>query len=90
MKEPSKWLLEGIHAAARDFFGGKDAGSYGDGGSIPFLSELQNKYPETQIIALGLQGPNSYTHGPNENINLPYAQKLTMSLSHILAVCGQN
>jgi len=44
MKELSPWFLESIHGAAREFFG-KDAGSYGEGGSIPFLNELEKKFP---------------------------------------------
>ena len=90
MKEPSQWLMNGIQQAGKDFYGGLDAGTYGEGGSIPFLNELGTKYPETQIIALGLLGPHSCAHGPNEMINLKYAKKLTMSLSHIIATCGQN
>jgi hypothetical protein len=36
-----------LNEAGHKFFGGKDYGSFGEGGSIPFLKELQNKFPET-------------------------------------------
>lgn len=62
----------------------KPSKSYGMGGSIPFLCELEQIYPTTQIIALGLIGPDANAHGPNEMIDLTFAKKLTMSLSHIL------
>jgi di/tripeptidase len=58
------------------------------GGSIPFLSELGKMYPKTEIVALGLIGPNSNAHGPNEMIHLGYAKKLTCSLTDVLAAAG--
>lgn len=89
MKELAPWLDESIKAAGAAFYDGKPAGSYGMGGSIPFLSELEIMFPETQIVAFGLLGPNSNAHGPNEMIHLPYAKKLTCSLAHVIADCGQ-
>jgi acetylornithine deacetylase/succinyl-diaminopimelate desuccinylase-like protein len=85
MKEPAAWLDTAIKTAALDFFDGKPVGSYGMGGSIPFLSELEKMYPNTQIIAFGLLGPNSNAHGPNEMIDLKYAKKLTCALAHVMA-----
>ena len=88
MKEPSPWLGDAIKKAGSDFYDGKPSGTYGMGGSIPFLSELEIMYPETQIIAFGLLGPHSNAHGPNEMINLPYAKKLTCALTHVMAEVG--
>ena len=87
MKVLEGWLSDSIQSAAQSFFD-KPAGSYGDGGSIPFLMELGNKYPETQIIALGVGGPYSNMHAPNEMLELTYVKKLTCSLAHILAGCA--
>jgi acetylornithine deacetylase/succinyl-diaminopimelate desuccinylase-like protein len=47
-------------------------------------------YPTTQIIAMGLIGPNSNAHGPNEMINLAYAKKLTCTLAHVMQGVGMN
>lgn len=47
MKEPTPWLGDAIKKAGSDFYDGKPSGSYGMGGSIPFLSELEKMYPET-------------------------------------------
>ena len=74
---------------ASEMFYGKPLGSYGMGGSIPLLGELEKKFPNTQIIALGLIGPKSNAHGPNEMLNIPYAKKLTCSLAHIIADIGK-
>jgi len=85
MKELSPKLDKAIRAAGAEFYDGKPAGSYGMGGSIPFLSELEKMFPDTQIVAFGVLGPNANAHGPNEMIHLPYAKKLTCSLAHVIA-----
>ena len=90
MKDLSPWLMDSIKKAGADFYDGKPSGSYGMGGSIPFLSELEKMYPQTEIVAFGLLGPNSNAHGPNEMINLTYAKKLTCALSHVIAAVGAN
>ena len=84
MKELSPSFMQAILKAGSDFFDQKQTKSYGMGGSIPFLSELGHIYTDTQIIALGLLGPNSNAHGPNEMLELNYAKKLTAALAHIL------
>ena len=63
-------MRKAIDDAGAAFFDGKPTGTYGEGGSIPFLKELENMYPQTQIITMGAGGPNSNKHGPNEMINL--------------------
>ena len=85
MKELAPWLNAAVKKAGSDFFDGEDTGTYGMGGSIPFLSELDKMYPNTCIMALGLIGPKANAHAPNECINLTYAKKLTKALSHLLA-----
>ena len=89
MKVLSPWLDGALKQAGSDFYG-KPAGSYGMGGSIPFLSELEKMYPATQIVALGVLGPGSNAHGPNEMVDLDYLQKMTCALAHVLpSAAGQ-
>lgn len=84
MKELSPWLDQSIKEAGSLFYDGKPTGSYGMGGSIPFLSELEKVYPGVAIVAFGVLGPQSNAHGPNEMIHLPYTKKLTCSLAHVI------
>ena len=88
-KDYQPWLDESMTQASQHFYG-KPAASYGMGGSIPLLSELEKKYPNSQIVALGLIGPGSNAHGPNELMNIPFAKKLTCSLAHIVGDIGQH
>jgi len=84
MKTLAPELLSAIEEAGATFYDGKKTGSYGMGGSIPFLSELEKMYPNVSIVAFGVLGPNANAHGPNEMIHLPYTKKLTCSLAHIM------
>ena len=81
-------MKEAVVNAGKDFFDGAEGKSYGMGGSIPLLAQLEEMYPDTRIIALGLIGPKANAHAPNECINLTYAKKLTCSLSHMIAALG--
>jgi len=84
IKELTPELSKAIKEAGATFYNGKETGSYGMGGSIPFLSELGKMYPNTQIVAFGVLGPHANAHGPNEMIHLDYTKRLTCSLAHII------
>ena len=86
-KQPAPWVKEALDVASNDFYG-KPCRSYGVGGSIPFLGELGKKFPDAQILAIGVLASSSNAHNPNENIDLEYTKKLICSLSHIVAAAG--
>lgn len=90
MKDLSPALEKSIRHHGAEFYEGKPTGSYGMGGSIPFLSELGAMYPATEIVAFGVLGPNSNAHGPNEMIHLDYTKRLTCALSHIIQDVANN
>lgn len=82
--ELSPWLGESVNRASQAFFG-REAAYMGEGGSIPFMGMLGEKYPEAQFLITGVLGPNSNAHGPNEFLHLPTGKKLTCCVAHILA-----
>jgi len=45
MKELKPSMQKSMEQAGSEFFDGKPAGSYGEGGSIPFLKQLEEIYP---------------------------------------------
>lgn len=47
MKELDEKILETLNKAGHHFFEGRKAASYGEGGAIPFLKELEGVYPST-------------------------------------------
>jgi len=56
----------------------------GEGGSIPFMTLLADKFPQAKFIITGVLGPQSNAHGPNEFLHIPYVKKLTCALTYIL------
>jgi hypothetical protein len=49
----------------------------GEGGTIPFMGMLQERFPAAQFVVTGLLGPKSNAHGPNEFLHIPTGKKLT-------------
>lgn len=77
------WLTEAIEEASQRHFN-NSALYTGEGGSIPFIGALQDRYPQAQFIVTGVLGPNSQAHGKNEFLHLTYAQKLSSVLVDIV------
>ncbi|MEA2464967.1 MAG: hypothetical protein QOJ98_2714 [Acidobacteriota bacterium] len=80
----SPWLEESVERASQTYYG-KGAMTFGEGGSIPFMGMLGAKYPDAQFLITGVLGPQSNAHGPNEFLDIPYAQALTASVAQVLA-----
>ena len=63
---------------------GREPGAVGEGGSIPFLADLQRGFPETQFVVTGVLGPRSNAHGPNESLHIPMAKAVTHAVAELL------
>ena len=57
----------------------------GEGGSIPFMGMLGERFPEAQFLITGVLGPHSNAHGPNEFLHLPTGRRLTACVAAVLA-----
>jgi len=78
------WLASALETASKRHFG-KPAMYLGEGGSIPFMAMLGEKFPKAQFCITGVLGPGSNAHGPNEFLHLPTARKLTLCVADVLA-----
>jgi acetylornithine deacetylase/succinyl-diaminopimelate desuccinylase-like protein len=78
------WLEASLTAASTAHFG-KPVAYMGEGGSIPFMAMLGEKFPKTQFLVTGVLGPGSNAHGPNEFLHLPAAKKLSACIADVLA-----
>jgi len=79
-----RWLREAIDQASLAYFG-REAAYMGEGGTIPFMAMLGEKFPAAQFLITGLLGPGANAHGPNEFLHIPTAKKLTSSVASIIA-----
>jgi acetylornithine deacetylase/succinyl-diaminopimelate desuccinylase-like protein len=77
------WLSEALGQASQVCFANPPA-RLGEGGTIPFMGWLAERFPEAQILAAGVLGPGSNAHGPDEGLHLPTAERLTGALALLL------
>ncbi len=80
----SPWLEASLAKASQDAFGAPPA-YMGEGGSIPFMAMLGERFPAAQFVVTGVLGPHSNAHGPNEFLHIPTGKKITQVIAQILA-----
>lgn len=78
------WLEQAIDAASEASFG-KPAMYMGEGGSIPFMGMLGEKFPGAQFMITGVLGPHSNAHGPNEFLHIPMGKGVTACVAQVVA-----
>ncbi len=77
------WLHAALGDASRSWFGA-DCMYMGEGGTIPLMALLEDKFPMAQFVITGVLGPGSNAHGPNEFLHIPMAKRLTGSMAHVI------
>jgi hypothetical protein len=83
----ASWLEASVDAASREFFGAPPAYN-GEGGSIPFMGMLGEKFPGAQFLITGVLGPHSNAHGPNEFLHIPTGKRVSMCVARVVADHG--
>jgi acetylornithine deacetylase/succinyl-diaminopimelate desuccinylase-like protein len=77
------WLEKAVALASEEAFG-KPAAYMGEGGTIPFMGMLGEKFPNTQFVITGVLGPHSNAHGPNEFLHIPTGKRVTSAVARLL------
>ncbi len=77
------WLSKAVEEASQAFYN-KSAAYMGEGGTIPFMGMLGEKFPNAQFMITGVLGPHSNAHGPNEFLHLPMVKKVTACVAYVL------
>ena len=77
------WLTDAVSQASATYFGNPSA-SCGVGGTIPFMGMLVQRFPDAQFLVVGVLGPESNAHGPDEFLHVPTAKKLTACVAEVL------
>lgn len=72
--EPFEADTEGsVYDAYRSAFEvgyGRPVVEFGMGGSIPFVAAFQDRYPDAEVLIIGVSDPTSRYHGPNESVEI--------------------
>jgi acetylornithine deacetylase/succinyl-diaminopimelate desuccinylase-like protein len=78
------WLEQSLARASEAAFGAPTA-YMGEGGSIPFMAMLGEKFPQAQFVVTGVLGPHSNAHGPNEFLHIPTGKRVSLVIAQVLA-----
>jgi len=78
------WLEQSLARASEAAFGAPPA-YIGEGGSIPFMAMLGEKFPHAQFVVTGVLGPHSNAHGPNEFLHIPTGKRVSLVIAQLLA-----
>jgi cysteinylglycine-S-conjugate dipeptidase len=57
----------------------------GIGGSIPFLADLVEQFPDAEILVTGVEDPDSRAHSPNESLHLGVFRRAILTEALLLA-----
>ncbi|MFK4729314.1 dipeptidase [Agromyces mediolanus] len=76
--DTSGWAVAETRAAMAEAWGRAPVDT-GVGGSIPFIAELVEEFPDAQILVTGVEDPDSRAHSPNESLHLGVFKRALLS-----------
>lgn len=82
--DASGWAAEDALATMEEAYGA-EAVQLGSGGSIPFIADLVERYPNAQILITGVEDPDTRAHSPNESLHLPTLQRAILAEALLLS-----
>ena len=60
----------------------------GMGGSIPFISDLKDVFPQAQILVTGVEDPDTRAHSANESLYIPDFKNAILAEALLLSALG--
>ncbi|CAO1651440.1 dipeptidase [Salinibacterium sp. NYA9b] len=82
--DTSGWAVDVVKSAMREAWGNEPLET-GIGGSIPFISDLVEVFPDAQILVTGVEDPESRAHSPNESLHLGVFKRAILTEALLLA-----
>ncbi|MFV8295691.1 dipeptidase [Mycolicibacterium fortuitum] len=82
-----------VYDAARSAFRtawGTDPVDMGMGGSIPFIAEFAEAFPDATILVTGVEDPGTQAHSVNESLHLGVLEKAATTEALLLEKLGQS
>jgi acetylornithine deacetylase/succinyl-diaminopimelate desuccinylase-like protein len=61
----------------------------GVGGSIPFIAEFLDAFPEASVLVTGVEDPDTRAHGANEGLHLAEFERVVHAEALLLAKLGE-
>ena len=75
---------DAARAAFKEAWDGTDPVDVGIGGSIPFIAEFAEMFPEAAILVTGVEDPDTRAHGANEGLHLAEFERVCLAEALLL------
>ncbi len=82
--DASGWAVDEALAAMEDAWGEKPIQA-GVGGSIPFIAQLAEVFPQAQVLVTGVEDPHTRAHSPDESLHIGVLHRAILTEALLLA-----
>ncbi|MGN0065204.1 MAG: dipeptidase [Nocardioides sp.] len=80
---------EAARAAFTEAWDGTAPVDMGVGGSIPFIAEFLDAFPQASVLVTGVEDPDTRAHGANEGLHLAEFEKVVLAEALLLKNLGE-
>ena len=80
---------DAARAAFTEAWDGTEPVDMGVGGSIPFIAEFLEAFPQGSVLVTGLEDPDTRAHGANEGLHLAEFERVVLAEALLLRNLGQ-
>jgi len=79
---------DSARAAFAEAWDGTEPVDMGVGGSIPFIAEFLEAFPQASVLVTGVEDPDTRAHGANEGLHLAEFERVALAEALLLAKLG--
>ena len=79
---------DAARAAFAEAWDGTQPVDMGVGGSIPFIAEFLDTFPQASVLVTGVEDPDTRAHGPNEGLHLAEFERVVTAHALLLQRLG--
>lgn len=79
---------DAARAAFAEAWDGTEPVDMGVGGSIPFIAEFLEAFPQASVLVTGVEDPDTRAHGANEGLHLAEFEKVVLAEAYLLRNVG--
>jgi acetylornithine deacetylase/succinyl-diaminopimelate desuccinylase-like protein len=80
---------EAARAAFTEAWDGTEPIDMGVGGSIPFIAEFLDAFPQASVLVTGVEDPDTRAHGANEGLHLAEFERVVLAEALLLEKLGE-
>jgi acetylornithine deacetylase/succinyl-diaminopimelate desuccinylase-like protein len=81
---------DAARAAFTEAWDGTEPVDMGVGGSIPFIAEFLEAFPEASVLVTGVEDPDTRAHGANEGLHLAEFERVVLAEALLLRNLGSS